>query len=566
MKKSIKANPFTKALVTIFESAGFDTIPSDLIDLTVKGITSEIDHIFAFQNVLVLCEKTTGQEIGSHFSKKLQFHEQIQNNKIEFIEVCRTKNPLFAKYVLKANFEPGDFEIRSIYYSENKSFTPNILATKSIFTLMSVETTRYFTELTKAIKKSAIYEILKFLDLSLAQIGDVKKSGRGSPSDTFKAFVLPQQHTHYPPGFSLVSFYIDPLSLIKRSYVLRRDGWEKSNITYQRFIKKEKLEAMRSYLAKDGKVFVNNLIITLPNSVKITDITTDATLSAENITSITPVRISLPQELKTIGIIDGQHRVLAYYEGDDDNEPKISNFRMRQNLLATGIIFPQSYSDGDRAKFEADLFLKINSNQTSISDSLKQEIETLINPDSAIALAKSVTTKLASLGPLSGLIQVGAYDPPDKIKTASFIRYTLLSVCDPQGKSSLYTLWAEGVVQNLSDASARDNYIEFCVRYINSLLLGVKKNLVTANKWRPTIRRDTSPGILNPTSLGGMFIYLRLLIRAHVDLPSVDYEETFKGVGDFAFADYGSSKWSAVADRLYEAYPPKERLDPPPDN
>lgn len=557
-KRNAKAsNPKTNALNVVFEKSGFTHIASDEIHFTLHGLTSDIDHIFAYENILILCEKTTGASLTEHFAKKKDFHEKIFAHKIDFIKEHSKVNNQFAQHIQQNSYEPGEYEIRSVYYSENKSFSDGIVSNPGPFTLMSAEINSYFRELVQVISKSARYEILKFLKIEFSQLGEIRVSGQQTPSLKFQAFVLPGRHTNYPEDFILVSFYMDPKTLIEQAYVLRRDGWMNSAVSYQRFVKKRKLQQMRDYLAKEGKVFINNLIITLPNTVQVMHAETKKSLDATQIEKTQHVELSIPSELGTIGIVDGQHRVLAYHEGDDEFESRIARIRGRQNLLATGIIFPANYSAEDRVKFEAELFLKINNTQTGVSDALKQELETIINPQSPIAIAKLITTELARSGPLAGHVQTSIYDGTDKIKTASFSRYALMPLISPSSPTSLYTIWSEK--KDLAAHAARTEYILFCQKIINLALAGMKINL--NGRWGQQTRRDKSL-VLTPTSIGGLFFYLKRMIESEIDVFTTDFTSTFQNVALFPFTDYGSSKWSQTGAALFEKFPPTKRLDP----
>ncbi len=52
-----------------------------------------------------------------------------------------------------------------------------------------------------------------------------------------------------------------------------------------------------------------------------------------------------------------------------------------------------------------------------------QEIELILQPFSAISLAKRVIKELAKHGPYKGLLQTGFFDAPEKIKTASIVSF-----------------------------------------------------------------------------------------------------------------------------------------------
>ena len=109
-------------------------------------------------------------------------------------------------------------------------------------------------------------------------------------------------------------------------------------------------------------MFVNNIIVTLPPDVKPLSSNLQ-TIDASTLTDTAPVVIKLPDRPNSVGIIDGQHRIFAYHETVDD-DPDIAQLRVQQNLLVTGIIFPEGVSALNREKFEARLFLEINSTQS----------------------------------------------------------------------------------------------------------------------------------------------------------------------------------------------------------
>jgi len=71
-------------------------------------------------------------------------------------------------------------------------------------------------------------------------------------------------------------------------------------------------------------------------------------------------------------------------------DDEISAMRDQQNLLITGIIFPEEMNDPDKLKFEAKIFLEINSNQSRVKSDLRQEINEILNPFAAEAIARGV--------------------------------------------------------------------------------------------------------------------------------------------------------------------------------
>ena len=84
--------------------------------------------------------------------------------------------------------------------------------------------TNYFHSLVKNISVSAKYEILKFMDVPYSELGAAKISGGNSGSiSSYNGFLLPEANSSYPPGYKVISFYVDPASLLKKSFVLRKN-------------------------------------------------------------------------------------------------------------------------------------------------------------------------------------------------------------------------------------------------------------------------------------------------------------------------------------------------------
>lgn len=195
----------------------------------------------------------------------------------------------------------------------------------------------------------------------------------------------------FPAGYKVVSFYADPESIIAGAYVLRRDGWKDSSHLYPRILVPSKISKMRRYLVEQKRVFVNNVIVTLPAETALNDPKSKGTnVPQKELHKAQPVTVSIPVGYGVIGIIDGQHRVFCYHEGSDPLEQKIAHLRKRQHLLVTGIIYPPDIKENLRLEFEARLFLEINDTQTRARSALRQDIETIVRPFSGIAVARRV--------------------------------------------------------------------------------------------------------------------------------------------------------------------------------
>ena len=211
---------------------------------------------------------------------------------------------------------------------------------------------KYFERIAKVIKKSARYEFFQFLKIDYNKFGpNIIRGHRGS-NTKFSGHILPEEHSNYKEGYKIISFYIDAASLMHYAYVLRRDGWKNASTIgfYQRMFSADKISKMRSYLHDKDRVFVNNIIAVLPKEkIKLYDdkkeeirVGKDGNFMAPNTTNVQPTEVEIDNDTNIIGIIDGQHRLYSYHEGTDKFERKIAQLRKVQNLLVTGILYPET--------------------------------------------------------------------------------------------------------------------------------------------------------------------------------------------------------------------------------
>jgi DGQHR domain-containing protein len=300
-----------------------------------------------------------------------------------------------------------------------------------VWTAISV---RYFFALGKTIQRSARVEFFSYLRLKWNDIGPAVLAASGKTLN-YTGQILPPSMSSFPTGYKVVSFYADPESLIAGAYVLRRDGWRDSSHLYQRILVSSKIKKMRRYLVDERRVFVNNVIVTLPADTALNDLDKKgANVPEKDLNKARPVTVSIPIGYSVIAIIDGQHRVFCYHEGSDKLESNISSLRKKQHLLVTGIIYPAGIKEKSRLEFEARLFLEINDTQTRARPALRQDIETIVRPFSGIAVARRVIAGLAKAGPYAGLFQLAYFDAPSKIKTSSIVSYGLRPLVKFDGK------------------------------------------------------------------------------------------------------------------------------------
>jgi DGQHR domain-containing protein len=544
-------------LRSVFSRIGFSQIQSDSIEFTFDGRTGELDDIFLQENVIVVCEYTVGKAVGEHVSKKSILFSKIMRDPVAWAISYGATNPDFQQSVDASGYKPTELRVRIIYASTEGVSEQIEDEFKHIYFLDGTRL-RYFDSLSHTIHNSARHEFFKYLKLDYSEIGPQARNPKNS-SRSFSGHLLPEAHSGYPPGFKVVSFYAEPDALLALSYVLRQDSWRDADGLYQRILIRGKIARMRRYLVNSKRVFVNNIIVTLPETATLNDPTTGKNIDAATLDRTAQVSISIPYSANMIGLVDGQHRVFCYYEGKDPLEREIASLRMRQNLLVTGLVFPEGWTDSRKREFEAQLFLEINDNQARAKSALKQSIELILNPYSNIAIAKEITNHLALKGPLEDLLQTSFFDPPQKIKTTSIVSYGLRPLVKFDGDDTLFAAWPHPQKGRLQLESTMQSerktllsaYVRFCVECINAFLIAMKLS-TGPDKWNlvPKKRRQ----FLTPTVINGFFVCLRRLARDSKLSTRESYERKLKGIDAFSFAKYKSSGWKALGDKLYEDY------------
>jgi DGQHR domain-containing protein len=537
----------------LFRLAGFKRI-SKMMDreFTFEGSTCDIDDVFYLENVIVFVEYTVTHEITAHLKKKSVPFRKMTENPTGFLEYLKTTFPVFSE-AISGIYDLDQCRIFVLYASrhavsnETKSEVPSVI-------YLDYNVVRYLESVSRAVRHTARYEILEFLGLPVSEFGSAILDPASAATSVYDGSVLPESHSNYGPGFKVASFYIDPDALLQRSYVLRRDGWRGGASLYQRMISSAKIERVRRYLRSKKRVFINNVIATLPSTTKIVD-ENGATTDTAAIKKTKRARIQIPNEIGTIGIIDGQHRLFAYHEGGS-GESEIAILRKRQNLLVTGIIFPPGMSDEEQMRFQANLFLEINSNQTAVKSDLTQEIEVLLRPYSPIAIAKRVINRLnEGGGALGNQFERYFYDK-DKMKTTSVVSYAIAHLVRIGGSDSLYKGWNEPTKEDLksqNNDALLEEYVAHCTMEIAKFMSAVKSQ-IPAERWTPD--RKIPGYFLTTTTINGCLSLFRRVVRNGKISDIRSYVKALDGLKDFTFSDYKSSQYNKLGEALYNKYFP----------
>lgn len=204
------------------------------------------------------------------------------------------------------------------------------------------ESIEYYEGLTKHLGQTSRYQLLGYL---------------------FSGSKIPEMNNKIPAiegkmgGHKYYSFSIEPEKLLKIGYVLHRNNANKQMMpTYQRIIKKSRLNSVQEFVKKGG-FFPNSVIINIDQKSLNFD------YSDKQVTSgISKIGIlHLPQLYRSAYIIDGQHRLYGYAD---------SKYSKTNSIPVVAFV---NLSKEQQIK----LFMEINENQKAVPKNLR----TTLNAD-----------------------------------------------------------------------------------------------------------------------------------------------------------------------------------------
>jgi len=178
---------------------------------------------------------------------------------------------------------------------------------------------------------------------------------------------------------------INPYDLLKIIYVARRERGDQT--FYQRMIKPEKLKKMAYDIGKSRLHFYNNVILsnTTDSGIKFNEI--------EKINGLQVGILSIDSNLKSLWVVDGQHRIYSYAQ--------VKKERMPGNpSIPSTIITNKSERD------QGSIFISINTNQTALSEDYKWDLYTIYEAKEKEKIAALTAKNLNNEGNFEGLIYI----------------------------------------------------------------------------------------------------------------------------------------------------------------
>lgn len=522
--KKRKVLAFRKKIRSSFTDAGFTYFSTLDKHFPIGTRTVELDYLFLYENIIVICEDNTKQKKDiDHIRNKNESFAEIRNNKAAFLNWLSNTFP--EKATMVKQYRPERYFLYYIYISQTElEITEDEKNRYSNLLFWDPETLSYFNRMAQCIQHSARYEIFRYLGLKNDEIGF---SGSEGGKTTIKApIIYPQEATGLRNGVRVVSFMMSAEKLLRTSYVLRKDSWEESMFLYQRLIEKDKVKSIRAFLAQKGEAFYNNIIVALPDNVTFED-DAGTPILVENIGDFQHCKLVLPDEMNSICIIDGQHRIFAHYEAPatEKYELQIAPLRRQLHLLVTGLIFPTEMKEPERKQIQSQIFLDINDNTKKVAPNVLTHIEMVKDPFSDIGLARRVIERLNKKRVFLNRFELSALDE-SKIKVASIIKFALrylVTVTPAEGKTSLYAYWQgnKEAFQQKDEASLND-YIEFCANSIDLYFSAIRDAFKSS--WN-----DPASKMLSVISINGFIIaFNRQLNKYGVsDYPLMDTSKSF---------------------------------------
>ena len=542
-----KRNSFSKQIEEIFTFSGFKKISVNGKQFQLGNRQNELDNCFIYENIIIICEDTI-REIknkekaelkGESYNRnhKLEKHETanvVKTNKKDFIEILKGFSP-DCNDLTKYHF--NEFKIFYLYFEYGKTnFDEGTVNRYSNLIFIDTPTLNYFNAMAKSIKSSFKYELFRFLKLTKSEIG-VPDSSSGMSSKTIESpIIYPDRVTGFSDGVRMVSFMMKPIDLIENCCVLRKDGWEKNTDLYQRLLTPKRIKAIRDYAVKSETTFLNNIIVTLPDNVTFIKTSDRSRIDIDEINNFSRdgVAIEIPSDFNSMAIIDGQHRVYAYYEDNDKNnatETKISSLRNVLHLLVTGIIYPdnEKYKDLlNRRKFESNLFVSINKNAKPVDADTLIQVQSIMNPTSGEALSRKVIELLNKDEPFKAMFQLSKVEDAP-IKTASIIQYALSSLLVAKNnKNTLYYYWLKDTgkeeAYTLNKSDDIKQYSIYATKCLREYFKAIK------SKFNSAWNKDSK--LLKVISLNAFIIALRETLET-VGGPK-NYEYYFNVIKNFS--------------------------------
>lgn len=247
IEKQIKTT-FKRKIRDIFTGVGFTYVPTNDHEMVVGLRKVEIDSLFIFENIWLLCEDTVKtSDIKEHIRTKNEAFGEIKKNLSSFRDTLAGLFP--DKAALLNEYDVGRIKVYGLYISkEEVSLSSDEKNLFSNLIFVQPKTLNYFQWISQCIKLSARNEIFRFLNVKNSDIGHVSSSS--TDAKITAPIIYPKSFTGLKNGVRIVSFMMSAEDLLNTCYVLRKDNWSESIWLYQRLIEKRNKKYSKFYSLK----------------------------------------------------------------------------------------------------------------------------------------------------------------------------------------------------------------------------------------------------------------------------------------------------------------------------
>ncbi len=382
---------FQDSVWILFANMGFSSLNKSRLEIAYDFKDDELKFPV---DVIAIDDETILIAICKAYEKleNCDFSEEIS----DYID----KIPGIRKEVLKAF--PGR-KIKFIWATNNCIITRNDISTldKAGIALFNETVIEYYSDLSKHLGSCSRYQLLGnlFANQEIKNMDDRVPAIRGVMGG----------HTYY-------SFSIEPERLLKIGYVLHRSEANQNMMpTYQRIIKKKRLQEVRKFI-NNGGYFPNSIIINIDTNGKGLVFDKAPTKMDGMISKVGVLHI--PKRYKSAYIIDGQHRLYGYSDS---------------LYASTNTIPVVAFVDLARTE-QVKLFMDINENQKSVSKTLRVTLnaDMLWTSDDYSERRQALRSKIAQMlgeettSPLYTRVVIGESESsPEKCITVEAIQSAL---------------------------------------------------------------------------------------------------------------------------------------------
>ena len=536
---------YFNSIEEIFKLSGFTSLSVENKHFDITGRPNcELDHCFISENIIIICEQKTGKKDSDHLLRKQETANTITKNDNTRIEFLNFLSQNFSNF--KNKFEINRWKIFYLYFSKDQiELDSKEKERYNKLKFINTETYNYFLTMSRCIKKSFKYEILRFLDIKKEDYGEITSSDNSLYHSV--SIIYPNDVTGLKNGVGVVSFMMSPKELIETSYVLRKDSWGENIGLYQRLLTEKRLKKIRKFVIDKKKTFFNNIIVGLPDSTKIYN-EQGKEISVSQLSKYQNCKMSITQDFNSISIIDGQHRIYAYYENDinDTDEEEVSKLRNKLNLLVTGLLFPKEWDEWEKQKFQSEIFLQINRNSKNVEKDVIFHIESTMDPLSPSSIARMIIKKMNEKDPFKNKFELSLVKK-SQIKVSSIIQFALSSLVSGSKNSQGFFKHWKPKHSEKPDSLNRDlleEYTDYCSTQLQQYFNAIKE--IYKTDWD-----NPKSYLLKITSINGFIIALNESLKlTNGPKGFIFYKELFSSK-NFNFSKgkfpYSSSKYKQFA-------------------